>query len=301
MSFGLLTCRTNNLGDEVQSLAAARFLPRVDQLLERDALQQAPAGEGPVHAIFNGWFFGPPFGWPPHPRVVPLLVSMHLSALRSRRRFWRPSPAARLLTPQGREWLSANGPVGARDLATLERLQRRGIPSWYSGCLTLTLPAGVGPREDVVVACDLPDAHLAALRRYTSSRIVTATHHDASTQGHVERTAKAEALLDQYRRARVVVTSRLHCALPCLAAGTPVLFLPIDPDRRRLQPGIDLAHTVEPSDFLAGRFDFKVDDPPDNPEAWRPLARGLVERCEAYVQSVTRSGTEVARCPTETL
>jgi len=39
------------------------------------------------------------------------------------------------------------------------------------------------------------------------------------------RFSRAEACLQRYAQARLVVTSRIHCALPCLAMGTPVIFL----------------------------------------------------------------------------
>ncbi|MDR2795886.1 MAG: polysaccharide pyruvyl transferase family protein [Spirochaetaceae bacterium] len=35
----------------------------------------------------------------------------------------------------------------------------------------------------------------------------------------------AESLLKKYASAKLVVTSRLHCALPCLGMGTPVIFI----------------------------------------------------------------------------
>ena len=35
----------------------------------------------------------------------------------------------------------------------------------------------------------------------------------------------AESLLKKYARAKLVITSRIHCALPCLAMGTPVIFV----------------------------------------------------------------------------
>lgn len=286
MSFGLLTYETANLGDHVQSIAAKRFLPHVDVLLQRDALQQEPSGEGQVHAILNGWYLERPVNWPPHSRIRPLLVSMHFDARRALRQFWTPSPASRMLSPQGREWLTAHGPVGARDPATLELLQRHRVPSWYSGCLTLTLPTPNATRDDVVVACDVPEPYLTAMRRRTSSLITSVTHLDVETVGHEQRMAKAQALLDVYASARAVVTTRLHCALPCLAFGTPVLFLPTAPDRRRLQPAFDLVHVATPSAFLSGRFDFDFDAPPPNPERWRPLARQLAERCQHFVQSV---------------
>ena len=285
MIYGLLSYETTNLGDQIQSIAARQFLPQVDVLLNRDALDldSAPNGAHRVHAILNGWFLEHPEHWPPHPRIRPLLLSMHLDTRRARKQFWRPSAAERMLQPRGRDWLIAHGPVGARDLGTLAFLQCRGVPSWYSGCLTLTLPETLAEREDVIVACDLPERYLDRLKQRTRSRVVAVTHRDLLTSGHAARMAKAQALLDLYGRARAVVTSRLHCTLPCLAFGTPVLFVPVVRDRKRQQPAIDLAHSATPAAFLSGRYDFDLDRPPRNPEGWRTLARTLRKRCLAFL------------------
>ncbi|WP_190883035.1 polysaccharide pyruvyl transferase family protein [Planktothricoides raciborskii] len=37
---------------------------------------------------------------------------------------------------------------------------------------------------------------------------------------------KARSLLNLYRNASLVITNRLHCASPCIALGTPVVFIP---------------------------------------------------------------------------
>ena len=34
-----------------------------------------------------------------------------------------------------------------------------------------------------------------------------------------------ENLLERYKKAKVVFTSLIHCALPCIAMGTPVVFI----------------------------------------------------------------------------
>lgn len=283
MSFGLLSYDTVNLGDEMQSLAAQRFLPSVDVLLHRDALDAAPSGDGPVHAILNGWFLGKPEHWPPHPRIVPLLLSMHFDHKRSRKRFWRAPTGERLLSPAGREWLTANGPVGARDRATLALLEAHGIPAWFSGCLTLTLPRGEPAREDYIVACDIPAGPLAELRRRTRRNVIAVTHRDATTRGHEPRMAKARGLLALYARAHAVVTTRLHCALPCISQGTPVLFAPGERDPERLQLATEFARVTTLAELASGRHDFDFDAPPPNPDGWQPVARALAERCTAFV------------------
>jgi len=55
VKYGLLTYRTENIGDEIQSIAARQFLPRVDIYVERDSLNNVVSDEK-IKLIMNGWF-----------------------------------------------------------------------------------------------------------------------------------------------------------------------------------------------------------------------------------------------------
>jgi hypothetical protein len=49
--------------------------------------------------------------------------------------------------------------------------------------------------------------------------------HQVAPLGHATTLPYAEALLKMYREtARLVITTRLHAALPCIAMGIPVIF-----------------------------------------------------------------------------
>ena len=123
MPFGLLSYCTSNLGDFIQSLAAHRFLPKVDRYIDREALDDVGPIEGqPVQLIMNGWFCHRPDRWPPSPAINPLLMSVHItnnpepgSGMRAREQFAR--------SPQVLRYLQEHGPVGARDHDTLAWLQ----------------------------------------------------------------------------------------------------------------------------------------------------------------------------------
>lgn len=60
--------------------------------------------------------------------------------------------------------------------------------------------------------------------------------------------ALAESLLEKYANAKFVVTSRIHCALPCLALDTPVLYVENGNDkmisRCRLDGLLDFFHRI---------------------------------------------------------
>jgi glycosyltransferase involved in cell wall biosynthesis len=67
--------KTNNLGDEIQSIAARQFLPAADYYIDREALDAfSPAPDQEVRLIMNGWFCHRPERWPPSPSIRPLLI-----------------------------------------------------------------------------------------------------------------------------------------------------------------------------------------------------------------------------------
>lgn len=287
MRFGLLEYPEHaNIGDAIQSLAARRFLPRVDCRVPRERLSEAPPpGAGPVGLICNGWFMHDPRFWPPHPDYAPLLLSMHFAETDfGRFQRLRPRPYERMLAGAGGDYLRQRGPVGARDCFTADLLARYDIPSYLSGCLTLTLSAEAERtrRSDAVVACDLSPAVFAHLRRHLPHEPVLATHSGAACRTTAEQDAAAARLLALYAGARAVVTTRLHAALPCLALGTPVLLIHDAVHGSRIDGPADLLRTCLPYDFLRDRHDFDFAAPPPNPEAFRPLAANLTATCQGW-------------------
>lgn len=285
--FGLLSYPgIANLGDAIQALAAKRFLPRVDALIPREQLS-APLAGGPLRTILNGWFMHEPANWPPHPAIEPLPISMHFVPPGvSHLRRWAKSPIDRMLSGAGADYLRRWGPVGARDLGTLEQLEARGIPAWHSGCLTLTLPRPDVARGEDIVACDLSPKALAHLRASTARQVVAVTHLGGETLDHAGQEAAAQALLAAYAGAAAVVTTRIHAAQPCLALGTPVLLLLLPPrPQRRVSDVAALLHACDERAFLRGVHDFDLAAPPPNPDGFRRFAAELEARCRAFVSA----------------
>jgi hypothetical protein len=295
--YGLLGYRwSGNLGDEIQSIAARQFLPSVDVVLDRESLDRKPwFDHGPLHVILNGWFMHRPRHWPPHPRIRPLITSFHLTdEVLFQNRSGVPA-ASGLLEGRGRQYLIEHGPIGARDTRTLELLEGKGVRTFFSGCLTLTLPrpAAVGQR-DYVCANNLDPEAAAFVRAQSAVRVVETTHVDWLTIGAANRMKKAEALLSLYAGAKCVVTSRLHCALPCLALGTPVLLVTNRNDDRRFAGLINLIRHCTRADFLSGKAAFDIERPMPNSEDFLALARHLAASCSGFI---AEAGTERAAVP----
>ena len=68
--YGLIVCSTENLGDDIQSLAAKQFLPRIDVYVDRDYINNINCSNEETKLIMNGWFTHRPDIWLPPPCTV---------------------------------------------------------------------------------------------------------------------------------------------------------------------------------------------------------------------------------------
>lgn len=291
-NFALLSYSTFNLGDEIQSVAARQFLPKVDLLVDRDEWTTIPPQTGAkFKIILNGWFTHKPELWPPPEFLSPVIVSMHIA-----RDPYKPdaviAPAKALLQGESLEYLKRHEPIGGRDVWTTVLLQQHGIQSYFSGCITLTLGADDQcERGDYICAVDLTDELFEALSKRARGKILRLSHTDQSGGSFEQRSDKACRLLSLYQHAHCVVTTRLHCALPCLAFGTPVLLINSAKDEYRFSGLLDLTHSWSPETFMRGYFDYDFWQPPANSSAYLPLRKALTARLAAFTGSSVRPFT----------
>lgn len=126
-----------------------------------------------------------------------------------------------------------NEPIGCRDEATYNILRRKGIDAFLSGCMTITLPRRPEDvKPDKVFLVDVPSEVREHMPKELSDRAVSVTHEipvDPQADYHEamkDCEAIAKRMFEEYRdHAMLVVTSRLHCAAPCLAMGIPVIMV----------------------------------------------------------------------------
>lgn len=119
-----------NIGDYIQSVASNQFISFRDEIIEQEEADIYKSSDGrKCRLIMNGWFQWRAENWPPSPDIYPLLVSMHFSPLRQEQ----------LLTEKGLKFLKKYEPVGCRDHYTENLLKSKGIDSYFSACVTLTL------------------------------------------------------------------------------------------------------------------------------------------------------------------
>lgn len=108
-----------------------------------------------------------------------------------------------------------------------------------------------------------------------------------------ERLDEAKRLIKGYARASLVITSRIHCALPCLGMGTPVFFTELDDDSEisqcRLKGLKDLLNVIKCRDGeVEPQFDFKFPlnkaNCPQNKADLQNLIEDLDKKCEDFMK-----------------
>ncbi|WP_075342087.1 polysaccharide pyruvyl transferase family protein [Tenacibaculum agarivorans] len=254
--FGIFTYppinKTYNLGDYVQSIASKQHLSEKQEVvfLNRDELNSY--NEEDLSIVFNGWFTHFPENWPPSEKINPLFVSFHLNS----------TVYSMLDRPEVVEYLKKHEPIGCRDYSTREQLAKKGIDCYYSGCLTLTLGESyqnTDPKSkediyfvDALFNLDHKEQVFSSFIGFLKEGIYRRKLLKLNKQNKVfskifdkeilkkakflthilpdnisedKKFELADEYLKKYSEAKLVVTSRIHVALPCLAMGTPVIFL----------------------------------------------------------------------------
>ena len=165
-----------------------------------------------------------------------------------------------MLDDNGLSYLKKYEPIGCRDTNTFNLLRSNGVQAYLSGCLTLTLGNSYrhNPGNDILFVDvlfkyptlksvfksfnsfqkSLTTGEFLLLGKqqkliqkifgnHTIRSAKQITHHYSCDLFPTEtsRFELAENTLKQYEKAKLVITSRIHCALPCLSMGTPVIFV----------------------------------------------------------------------------
>jgi Polysaccharide pyruvyl transferase len=209
VKFAQMVCaRSDNIGDDIQSIAAACRLPKVDLCIDRERLD-AVEGPDPVCTIMNAWFMHTNH-WPPSEFLRPIFVGFHVR------------PGSQGLIARHVQYLKPFEPIGTRDKGTAEFLNSLGVRAEVTYCLSLTFPSRMkAPANGKVIIVDANDISIPRAFRRNAVRLshVVATVRDATKLQY------ARDLLEFYRdTASLIITTRLHCALPCIGMSIPVVF-----------------------------------------------------------------------------
>lgn len=280
-----------NLGDNVQSLAALNFLPTDRKIIwiDRDNVdncneQTLKNVEGNVHCIMNGWYDGSFTNFPFHNKIKPLLVSMHINEVEKTKDYdilesFKIKNRVSMFDPVFTNYYNIHRPVGCRDYTTMRKLQQIGVKCYFSGCLTLTLKnpnPNVKRKDTYIVDCDITCPNL--FSKVVPERIIKTAYYEHhalhSFQPNEEKLLLAQNLLDKYAKAKLVITSRLHCLLPCIAFGTPCVFLHEDKNDVRFMGLTEIANCCTLENIPKYDWD-NISNPMDISYITKPLEQSV--------------------------
>lgn len=148
------------------------------------------------------------------PAIIPVFLSLNI--------------VSQTLSKEDIQYLKKFAPIGCRDHHTYSVMCKYDIPAYVNGCMTLTMRFREREKrkESDVLWVDVPDGlqeyipleYKEQKKEYSQIRTVIGKN-DIEIENMIY-----EAYLEYIRDAKLVITSKLHCALPCIMAGIPVIF-----------------------------------------------------------------------------
>ena len=222
--------RKINLGDAIQSLAVLEIYRRlgipVEDIVPLDAYDLADYNGEKVLLLLNGIESYEHYAYhsrrfPVSEKIIPVFVGICLECE---------------LTEKELAAFRRHQPIGCRNEATAAYLVRRSIDTFLSGCLTMVFPKREKTKRQnkvFLVDCseELIDFIPEELRAGAVSLSQVISIHSVSTGNRLTNEEarqymdSAKARLELFRdNASLVITSRLHAALPCAAMGIPVVL-----------------------------------------------------------------------------
>ncbi len=210
---------SDNIGDDMQSLVLRRWLGyREDEILYFDRDRHHFVGDrqpdsNSVQLLVNA-FIGE--GALPIPQneafeIQPIFLAIHMASVAHD-------------NPEKLDQLRKFAPVGCRDKQALRECEQHDVPAYYAGCPTILCEPADIPHDIDILLVDIDPRKLPALPerrviRYSSNMNV---RQDTPVAVRREMCLRRWELLS---RSRLVVTSKLHAAMPALGMGRPVVFI----------------------------------------------------------------------------
>ena len=290
MKYGVLYYKdTDNIGDDIQSYASARFIPKIDYYIDRENLESfSPNKKESVKCIMNSWYLHDKFNFDISPYIHPLYISM----------FFKKFPYEAGITI-GNKYINENvienfkkyGPIGTRDNHTANLLDEIGVKNKFSGCMTLTIEKFENlEKKDYIVTNGLTEKEINYIKSKTNREVINyiqdVERGSFSNETWEERMKRVEDTLKLYQQAHLVITTKLHCSLPCLALETPILLVydrSFAENEDRIGTYLDYLNYVYREDLEKEEIDFE--EPKSNPTKYLKLRKELEKNCEKFIKN----------------
>jgi hypothetical protein len=247
---------SNNLGDYIQAIAAKEMLKSKFEELDRDNLSSY--NEFTIKLLMNGWFMENANNWPPSKHIIPFFISFHLNpSVKSKMlnplgvrylKTFEPIGCRDLYTKKTLEEKGIKSFFSGcltlcldKKKLNLKKTNRKGIV--VISALDRIIPEfkffknpGVETMiTDLIKLIKYPKRLIdfkkskikldVFLKKQTEEVSCKSQIIDIKKVNLKDREKLAYKQLGDIANAKLLITSRIHSALPAVAFGTPVLFL----------------------------------------------------------------------------
>ena len=240
---------SKNIGDYIQTKAVIDILKTQNiKILDREKLNNYKGNR--IKTIVNGWFMESPENWPPSNKIHPLFISFHIN----------PSVKDTFTNQDSINYFKKYEPIGCRDYYTRDLLLEHGINAYFSSCVTLGVerknylmkqPEGIiviGAFDRLKPYLDYKSSlkfllsffkyplrffnykiKVYRFNKYLKKQKFKIKQFDQITKKPIDSHSKgiqlAENMLQKIAESKIIITSRIHSALPALAMGLKVIFI----------------------------------------------------------------------------
>jgi hypothetical protein len=219
--FAVMWANTYNIGDDFQTLAAINLLKKNNihdySFINRENLINYNGPE--VILIANGWYMHDLSKFPPSNKITPIFISMYVNDEN--------------LIKNNVTYFKKYEPIGCRDLSTCKLFNKYDIKNYFSGCLTITFDEYKNKNNKIYIIDPEGSnsgknfSNLDLKNKFKNAEYIYHNYEPLiKNKNNIKKRLKlANNLLDKYKKAKLIITSRLHAALPCRAFNTDVKFL----------------------------------------------------------------------------
>lgn len=210
-----------NLGDGIQSYAVLELYKEMgileDQICEIQLCDiNSYNGEYvilPMISMAIGISFAE---LPLSPKIIPVFISSHFAITE--------------LSQRQIDYLKTYAPIGCRDEYSLNTMRKYGIPAYLTGCITAIFPKEAPNNSEKIYCIDIPNQLKNFIPEDYRDNVVFDTHliniptRPMTYNDAVNLDRIAIQRLETYKNdASIVVSSRMHALVPCMAMGIPVI------------------------------------------------------------------------------
>ena len=252
-----------NLGDYIQTIATEQAIKKCAQRIGmsipfENVLRSSLTEHSGGTCVMQGWYEHQQLTFLPGPDTRPVWIGTHFC-----------SDARNLLKGLYDSSSIRFQDIGCRDKSTMAFCQSLGMTSYFSRCLTLTLPKrddNEAQKANTIYIVDCSNVIMKYLPNSIKDGAKILSQRNYKFDNWMDwkqcRIASENLLKEYKQNAKLVITTALHCAQPCLAMGIPVVFIKPDyneEDRFSSMDGITTLYSL--SDLKEGKVKFEVETP----------------------------------------